>query len=53
MEGWLELSHPFFFVSVGIADTAAAADVVVDDTRRGHEPRDEGVVCARRENKKI
>ena len=55
MEGWLNSSHPFFFISVGIVvDTVVVA--AVDVTRRGHKPRNVMVdeeVHVRRENKNL
>ena len=44
----LDLSHPFFFVSVGSADIAVA---VVDVTIRPHAPRMVVVVRERRKKK--
>ena len=46
----LELSHPFFFVSVGIADTVEIA-AIVDITGRGHVPCMDGITRERRKIK--
>ena len=51
MEGWLDLSHPFFFVSVGNADIATAT--AVDVTNRSHVPRSAVEVHVRRQNKNL